>query len=218
MMKFPEARLLIFTKAPIPGRVKTRLFPVLGPYRAARLQKCLSEYTVGMAAQAELCPIEVWCEPDMAHPFFGYCRRKFGVSLRQQQGADLGRRMYEALNAALRQAKSAVLIGTDCPILTAKDLEEAFTALAAGIDAVVGPAEDGGYILIGGCRTSRRLFSGIAWGSNRVLQQTRARLQILNWRGWELEPRWDVDRPQDLKRLEQEASGIFSGLLGSESS
>jgi uncharacterized protein len=212
-MKFPQARLLIFTKAPIPGRVKTRLLPALGPYRAAVLQQRFSEYTLSMAAQAELCPIEVWCEPDIRHPFFGHCRRKFGVTLRQQHGSDLGRRMYEALRSTLRQAKSAILIGTDCPSLTAMDLEEAFAALATGADVVVGPAEDGGYILIGGRRASRRLFSGIEWGSNRVLQQTRARLQMLNWQRRELTPRWDVDRPQDLKRLEQEYPGLLSRLL-----
>jgi glycosyltransferase A (GT-A) superfamily protein (DUF2064 family) len=112
--------------------------------------------------------------------------------------------MGRALMVTLRQAKSAVIIGTDCPGLTAADLQEAFAALSTGADVILGPAEDGGYVLIGVRRYSYRLFSGISWGSNQVLQQTRARLSMLNWRGRELGPRWDVDRPYDLKRMEQE--------------
>lgn len=211
-MEFPDARLLVFAKAPVPGWAKTRLIPALGAYRAAMLQGHLSEHTLTMAAKAELCPIELWCAPDTRHPFFAYCRRKFGVSLRGQQGADLGRRMQGALAAALRQAESVVLIGTDCPGLTAADLHESFAALAAGVDVVLGPAEDGGYVLIGVRRCSRRLFSGISWGSQQVLEQTRARLRMLNWRGKELAPRWDVDCPSDLNRMEQAYPNILSKL------
>jgi rSAM/selenodomain-associated transferase 1 len=212
-MEFPDARLLIFAKAPIPGRVKTRLLPTLGSYRAAALQRQLSEHTLAMATGAKLCPIDLWCEPNTRHPFFVHCRRKFGVSLQAQQGVDLGRRMSGALMIALRQAKSAVIIGTDCPGLTAEDLQETFVALSVSADVVLGPAEDGGYVLIGVRRYSRRLFSGISWGSNQVLQQTRARLRMLNWRGGELVPRWDVDRPYDLKRMEQEYPTILARLL-----
>lgn len=208
-MEFPDVRLLIFAKAPVPGRAKTRLIPALGAHRAALLQWRLAEHTLAMATEAKLCPVDLWCDPDTRHPFFARCQRRFGVPLRSQQGTDLGRRMHGALTVALRQAKSAVLIGTDCPGLSSKDLYEALTALAAGVDVVLGPAEDGGYVLIGVRRCSWQLFSGISWGSDQVLQQTRTRLQRLNWQGRELAPRWDVDRPDDLERMEQ----IYPGLL-----
>lgn len=211
-MEFPDARLLIFAKAPVPGRAKTRLIPALGVYRAAALQRQLGEYTLTRATEARLCPVELWCAPDTRHPFFAHCRRKFGISLQAQQGADLGRRMQGALAVALRQAKSVVLIGTDCPGLTAEDLYDALAALTTGADVVLGPAEDGGYVLIGVRRCSRRLFSGISWGSPHVLGQTRARLQMLNWRGKELAPRWDVDRPCDLRRMEQDYPGVLTGF------
>ncbi len=212
-MEFPDARLLIFAKAPIPGQVKTRLIPALGAYYCAVLQRQLSKHILTLATHARLCPVEMWCDPDTHHPFFKYCRSRFGVSLRRQVGSDLGRRMYKALTITLRQAKSAVLIGTDCPGLTITDLYEALAALSTGTDVVISPAEDGGYVLIGMRRCSARLFSGIPWGRGQVLQKTRTRLQMLNWQGRELPSRWDVDRPQDLKRLKEEYPTILLPAL-----
>lgn len=212
-MEFPDARLLVFAKAPIPGRVKTRLISALGAYRCAILQRQLSEHILALIVHARLCPIEIWCDPDTHHPFFKHCHSKFGVTLRRQRGSDLGRRMYTALATTLRQAKNVVLIGTDCPGITTEDLHEAFIALSTDTDVVISPAEDGGYVLIGMRRCSSRLFSGITWGGGQVLQQTRARLQMLNWRGRELAYRWDVDRPQDLKRLAEEYPNILSSVL-----
>lgn len=212
-MEFPDARLLVFAKAPIPGRVKTRLIPVLGSRRSAALQQQLSEHTLALATRAKLCPVEMWCDPDTHHPFFKHCRNRFGVTLRQQQGADLGKRMHGAIAATLQQAKGAVLIGTDCPGITAENLREALATLTGGADVVIGPAEDGGYVLIGMRRCSPWLFLGMPWGGEQVLQRTRARLQGLNWQGRELMPCWDVDCPQDLERLKQEYPGILSSAL-----
>lgn len=212
-MEFPAARLLVFAKAPVPGRVKTRLIPALGAYHSAALQRQLSEHTLALATHARLCPVEMWCDPDTHHPFFKRCHRRFGVILRQQRGPDLGVRMYRALAATLRHARYAVLIGTDCPGMTAEDLYEALIALSTEADVVIGPAEDGGYVLIGVRRCSLRLFSGIAWGGDQVLRQTRSRLQTLNWRRRELTSRWDVDRPQDLERLKREYPGLLSQAL-----
>lgn len=208
-MEFSDARLLVFTKAPVPGRVKTRLIPALGAYRSAVLQRQLSEHTLAFATHARLCPVEMWCDPDTHHPFFKHCRNRFGIILRQQRGSDLGARMHQALAATLRHTRYAVLIGTDCPGMTAEDLHEALIALSTGADVVIGPAEDGGYVLIGVRRCSLRLFSGITWGGDQVLRQTRSRVQTLNWRRQELTSRWDVDRPQDLKRLRQEYPGLL---------
>lgn len=212
-MEFPAARLLVFAKAPVPGRVKTRLIPALGAHHSAALQRQLSEHTLAFATHTRLCPVEMWCDPDTHHPFFKRCRGRFGVILRQQRGPDLGVRMYHALAATLRHARYAVLIGTDCPGMAVEDLHEALTALSTDADVVIGPAEDGGYVLIGVRRCSLRLFSGIAWGGDQVLRQTRSRLQTLNWQGRELAFRWDVDRPQDLERLRQEYPGLLSRAL-----
>ena len=98
---------------------------------------------------------------------------------------------------------------TDCPVLTEQHLCDASAALDAthstpaiqgGNDAVLIPAEDGGYALIGLARCDARLFDGIAWGSDTVLATTRTRLKSLGWRWHELETLWDIDRPDDYRR------------------
>ncbi len=98
----------------------------------------------------------------------------------------------------------ALLMGTDCPSLTADDLQESAEVLRRGVDAVIGPAEDGGYVLIGLRRHTPELFTGIPWGTGAVLPRTRERLSGLGWKWHELSEQWDVDRPEDIERLKQE--------------
>ncbi len=97
-----------------------------------------------------------------------------------------------------------VIIGTDCPALAPADLRAAQRALLGGYSAVVAPAEDGGYVLIGLRRVSDRLFSGIEWGSANVMRQTRERLRHLGWHWRELRELWDVDRPEDHARMKRQ--------------
>ena len=107
-----------------------------------------------------------------------------------------------ALGVALAEGSPALLIGSDCPVLTAAYLREAAAACAGGDHAVFGPAEDGGYVLIGlACSPSPKLFDNIAWGGATVMRETRIRLSRLGWRWTELETLWDVDRPEDMPRL-----------------
>jgi glycosyltransferase A (GT-A) superfamily protein (DUF2064 family) len=94
-----------------------------------------------------------------------------------------------------------LLVGTDCPALAPVHLRAAAQSLCEGFDAVFHPAEDGGYVLVGLNRPQRALFEGIAWGTSRVMQQTRARARERNLRVRELETLWDVDLPEDLPRL-----------------
>ena len=120
--------------------------------------------------------------------------------LAPQRGGDLGSRMRNAFDEALAWHPRVIIIGTDCPVLTARHLAEAADALARGNDAVLIPAEDGGYALIGLTRCDDALFEGIAWGGDQVLAQTRERLAKLQWRWQELETLWDIDRPEDYRR------------------
>jgi hypothetical protein len=119
------------------------------------------------------------------------------VSLHLQQGDDLGERMARALSRAM----PAIVMGSDCPSLTPADLREAAAALDWGVDAVLGPARDGGYVLLGLRRIDASLFEGITWGTDTVLQETRSRLRSLGWRWHELPTRFDIDRPEDLRLL-----------------
>lgn len=188
-------------KAPIPGQVKTRLIPALGAEGASRLHAALLRRTVGAMLQANLCPIQLWCSPDTDHPEFIELQ-VLGTVLKTQCPGDLGARMGHAARECLETARQVIIIGTDCPVLHAGFVEQAIITLTNGHDAIVGPAEDGGYYLLGLNRTADELFQSMPWGGERVLLETRRRLDNLGWRWSELAPLWDVDRPEDLQRLE----------------
>lgn len=192
-----EPALIVFARAPEPGRVKTRLASLLGERAAARLHARLVERTLTTARAAGFLPIYLYCLPGTKHRFFGTMEKRYGVRLRGQGRGDLGERMYRAL----RRHPGAVLIGSDCPALRPADLRAAARALLAGSDAVFAPAEDGGYALVALRRAARAVFDGVAWGSGKVMAQTRRKLRGLKWRWRELRTVWDVDRPEDVARL-----------------
>jgi rSAM/selenodomain-associated transferase 1 len=200
-MPFPEAEILVMARAPEAGRAKTRLIPALGEAGAAMLHGYLVERLLGELSQAALAPITLCCTPHTDHPFFMHCRDRYGVRLQQQQGHDLGERLHHALSTSLERNPYALVIGCDIPQLAQEDISAAFEALARGSDAVISPAEDGGYALLGVRQATAELFSDIEWGSERVLAQTRERLLALGWSWQELKQQWDVDRPEDLSRL-----------------
>ena len=103
------------------------------------------------------------------------------------------------MHHALSRNPGAILIGTDCPELTAADLRRAARLLRGGAEVVIAPAEDGGYALIGARRVPAELFRGIAWGTSSVYGETVKRLKPYRWRA--LRTVWDVDRPEDLERF-----------------
>lgn len=198
-----ERALIVFARAPEPGRVKTRLAPLLGERGAALLHARLVERTLRTAQAAGFSRILLYCSPGGRDGFFDRMQKRFGVRLYPQGRGGLGERMYRAL----RRHPGAVLIGADCPALRSADLRAAARALQAGEDAVFSPAEDGGYGLVGLRRAARAAFDGVDWGSARVMAQTRRNLRRLKWRWRELRTVWDVDRPEDVARLRR------SGLL-----
>ena len=202
-----HTRIVVFAKAPRPGRVKTRLIPLLGAVGAAALHARLVERTLETARESTVGALELHGAPadddDLRR-----CAERFDAQLVEQAPGDLGERMCSAFERVLRTSSSAILIGTDCPALTPIHLREAALALKSGHDAVLTPVEDGGYALIGLRRSDARVFEGIAWGTGGVTAATRTRLRALGWRWLELDMLWDVDRPADYQRL------VASGLLG----
>jgi rSAM/selenodomain-associated transferase 1 len=194
-------RLIVFARAPTPGETKTRLIPALGKAGAAALHRRLVMHSLDAAASAGFGPVELWCAPDTSDSFFRECQRRLGVSLYPQGEGDLGARMQRAFESALARARRAILVGSDIPALTAHYLRDADQALVRGDEVVIGPAEDGGYALIGLLRCDPELFRGIPWGGPEVLAETRRRIAALSWRLSELPALWDVDRPEDLERL-----------------
>ncbi len=192
--------VLVFAKAPRAGHAKTRLIPLLGEAGAARLQARLCEHTLEQLVQGPWS-LELWCAPDCQERFFQHCAQRYGLNLYRQRGEDLGARMSRALDQALARYRQVVIVGTDCPALGPTYVTQAFKALDESCQAVIGPAEDGGYVLLGLSRPEPRLFTDIAWGTAKVYQETRERLAQMDWSWRALEPLWDVDRPADYARL-----------------
>jgi rSAM/selenodomain-associated transferase 1 len=199
--------VIVFARAPAPGAVKTRLIPLLGAERAAALHARLVERTLESARAAAFSRIELHGTPGIDDPFFRSCAGRFAAALMAQAGDDLGARMRSAFESALARYPRALLMGSDCPALTARHLRQADHALREDADAVIVPCEDGGYALIGLRRVDPLLFEGIRWGGNSVMAETRDRLRSLGCRWRELETLWDIDRPEDYERL------LASGLL-----
>jgi len=209
-----DCRVIVFAKAPEPGKVKTRLIPALGEAGAAALHRRLVTHSLRVATDAKLGPVELWCAPDAGDPFFRECERRHGVSLCSQGEGDLGARMQRAFDAALARASRAILVGSDIPALSARYLLDAERALAGGDDVVIGPAEDGGYVLLGLSHCDAGLFREISWGGPNVLPETRRRIVALRWRLIELPTLWDLDRPEDLQRLPEEMRKSFMPAAG----
>jgi rSAM/selenodomain-associated transferase 1 len=196
-----QVQVAVLAKAPIPGLAKTRLIPALGARGAARLQRRLTRAAVRTAFDAGLGAVTLWCAPDARHRFFRALQRTTGVYCLVQASGDLGERMHTAFRLHCVQGP-LLLIGTDCPVLQPQHLRRAAQALIDGADAVLHPAEDGGYVLVGLRRPQVGLFAGMTWSTAQVMADTRRRARTLGLRLQELETLWDVDRPQDLARLQ----------------
>jgi rSAM/selenodomain-associated transferase 1 len=191
--------LICFAREPVAGQVKTRLIPALGAEGAARLYRVLLDLALRAGAELPGVERELWCTG--AIPGGGRCAEladRYGLALRHQPEGDLGERMESALTETLARAGPAVLIGSDCPEYSPDYLASAFTVLETA-DAVLGPAADGGYVLIGLRRPTPALFAHIPWGTGLVLERTRAALRGLGWRWAELPTLRDLDEPEDLR-------------------
>jgi len=188
----------ILAKAPVAGFAKTRLVAQLGAEGAASLAARLIVRAVDTACRSGVGPVTLWATPDEQHPLFHSIRARYGLALRPQSGDDLGARMRAAMAAA---RGPALVIGTDCPALTPNHLRMGADVLRRPCDAVLFPAEDGGYSLIG-LRTPRpAIFEKMSWGTSGVLGKTRCRLRQLGLSWQEPMTLWDVDLPEDLDRL-----------------
>ena len=200
--KYPSARILVFAREPKIGEVKTRLAAHIGEESALRLQLAMLRRVVETVERSALAEFHLWAMSDPGHEaFLALCNAQ---DIRRQQGACLGSRMHNAAAVELAEdgVECVVIVGSDCPALTADYLDRGLQALYAGIDVVLGPARDGGYVLIGLRKHSSELFREIAWGGREVLRQTLSRARESGLVHQLLEPSWDVDEPDDLPLLE----------------
>ena len=195
-----DVQIAVLAKAPIAGLAKTRLIPALGPHGAARLQRQLTRAAVRTALDARLGTVTLWCTPNAQHRFFRALRRTTTVNCLVQSNGDLGERMHTAFRLHCAQGP-LLLVGTDCPVLRPSHLRKAARALVDGDDAVFYPAEDGGYVLVGLRQPQAGLFSAMSWSTAAVMSDSRARARASGLRLREFETLWDVDVPDDLKRM-----------------
>jgi len=196
-------QLIIFTRYPEPGKTKTRLIPALGAEGAANLQFQMTEATMTKAQKLSNM-MSLLVEIRFAGGNLQLMKNWLGADLKyEEQGkGDLGERITRAFASAFEQGiNSVVVIGTDCPSLSTEIMLEAFTKLTES-DVIIGPATDGGYYLIGLKKIIPELFQGINWGTSEVLSKTVATAENLNLVIDYLPELSDIDRPEDLEKLE----------------
>lgn len=191
--------LIVFAKYPEPGTVKTRLARDIGPESAALVYRKCARLVLDAVAphDSHAYDLMVACLPADR---IGAAAQWLGRhdNIRAQQGTDLGSRMHNAFCAGFAEGhEKIILIGTDCPAVTREIIEQGFAGLDRD-EAVLGPAADGGYYLIGLRRPASALFESISWGTNRVAHQTMAKLRALGMTCSLLPELRDIDRMDDL--------------------
>lgn len=203
--------LLVFAKEPVPGQVKTRLAATVGAERAAAVYRELTAVTLAHAAQAcregIVGRLELWCAPDARSPYFATLAAAHGATLHSQGDGDLGARMAAAITDALARASAVLLVGTDCPTIDGEYLRCARAALADH-DAVIGPAADGGYVLIGA--TCPLPFSAVRWSTAHARDDTIAGFARASRRFASLPERWDVDDAAGLARWDAQRAATMA--------
>ena len=166
------------------------------------MHRAMGQRIAGLLSSIKLAPWQLWVSADESNEFFlGICNRK---DIRLQIGSSLGEKIAASMENALLKpgVDGVIVIGSDCPSFDAAYLESAMHQLYVGHDVVIGPAEDGGYVLIGMKAPNPGVFKGVEWGTDRVLEQTITNIDMLNLSHVLLETLWDVDRPEDLDRLQ----------------
>lgn len=200
-----SATLIQLARRPVPGQAKTRLIPVLGPEGAAQLHTRLLQQTLKVLQEVDLGPvILLWDRPSSSlEGECGSVSLPAGITEGLQGSGDLGARMQGALRVPRSAPGPVLLVGSDCPVLTRDYLQRALDCLQT-VPLVLGPAEDGGYVLIGlsgWLDGMESLFIDMPWGSDQVLALTCQRAEQAGIALALLPECWDVDRPEDLDRL-----------------
>jgi hypothetical protein len=211
-MLYDDTVILLFAKAPIDGEVNTRLIPSIGVKEATKLQHDLTHQRLKTLTDAELCDVKLMCSPSVNHEFFIKCGMIYTVEPWQQASGNIGVRMHDAVKHALVDYQYCIVIGTDAPALTLEMISQAIAVLKQGVEAVFVPAEDGGYVLVGLQQAYGFIFEGIDWGTERVMQQTRNKLDAEGVTYKELATSWDIDRYEDYQRfLSLKECGALTG-------
>lgn len=202
----------IFFKAPIEGKVKTRLIPKVGLSNSVAIHTRLCEQVIrcvtAYAEQHADVTVQFWVDLDINHTFVQENATRYGVDVFQQQGRDLGERMQFAMTQGVMVTDQVVVVGGDCLSLCETYLAQAFAVLDKK-DVVFGPADDGGYILLGSHGLKQGIFEGVKWGENTVLTSSIGCVQQSGKSYGLLDKRWDIDTWDDIQR---NAPQLLDGL------
>lgn len=203
--KFP---LLLFAKAPIAGRVKTRLQSHCSAEQAAKIAEVLMEQSIQKAIQYWSGPVYLSVWLDQAHPFLQTMASRYSVSITRQCEGDLGAKMNHALK---QYGYPAAVMGCDVPHISSEVLEQAQQVLSDG-RSVIGPSEDGGYYVLGLTEPAAHLFRGVNWGTSRVFEQTLERASLRQHDLYHLPTLIDIDEWTDLQAVRKTLPSLDSYL------
>lgn len=200
MIKSPKQVLIVFLRYPEPGRVKTRLARDIGQRNASLIYSEIAQSVIGKVSKSNEYKTIIFFDPPEKEEEVRRWLKNTNLTLLPQEGNPLGERMLNAFERAFSLgATSTVIIGTDCMEVSDKTVLEAFRVLRK-VDAVLGPARDGGYYLLGLNKPFPWVFKGIEWSTNLVLSQTIKKLEEKKLRFKLLETLTDVDTIRDLSK------------------
>ena len=183
--------LIIFSRSATICRVKTRMWPDLNHRQSLFLHKQNLQHVLNVAHDTHSIRTVIYRTGTLA-------RHVKAKEIKLQTGLDLGEKMHNAIQNELRSAVNVVLIGSDCLEMTPFYIRSAFNSLKSSRDIVLGPANDGGYVLIGMRKSYKPVFTNIPWGSASVMTTTLSRIKSLGLTSHVLEPLIDIDNINDL--------------------
>lgn len=197
-----KKKIIVFTRVPWPEDTKTRLRSALSPEDCAELQGCMLRHVLAQCRVAGIDRV-VCYTPAERKSLLEPCLQ--GEPLLVQQGGGLGERMARAVEETLKTSEACVLVGSDLPFLTPETFLEAFRLLEES-DAVLGPANDGGYYLVGMKAFHAELFSAERYGGSSVLSQTLRAARKLGLTVGLCAQSRDLDVKEDLYFLSRQIS------------
>lgn len=209
MTNADDITLLVFAKAPIAGRVKTRLQPKCTPAQSAAIAEILLFACIENVAQSWPGPIKLMVWPTLDHPSIERVANRFGIPSFMQSTGDLGHKMYTAMQ---QFGYPCAVLGSDIPHVSADSLATTCKALRRGRN-IVGPADDGGFYLMGLNSEQPTLFNDVSWGEATVLQEVLNNAQHLGLDFEFLDSTYDIDDWSDVQRLAHSLPTLRDYLL-----
>lgn len=195
--------VLVFSKPPIEGRVKTRLAKTVGDSLAVHIYKSVVRRIFQELTLLNDTDLYLSVADGEDHIFFKQLMTEFDLGLHRQEGFDLGQKMLTAMDEMLAHYDAVIIVGGDAVSISSSVLSRCFERLISQ-ELIIVPSVDGGYVAIGGRRTHGDMFDGIHWGTDEVFSQQLERLRDLKLSSYIADKLWDLDDLNDLERTLKE--------------